>query len=59
MKKIELLITIPEYKGRETYLHKIESVSPRLAVRHRICMTPEETADALEGVEILYTYAVP
>jgi phosphoglycerate dehydrogenase-like enzyme len=59
MERVKVLVTIPELERKQEYLDQMSAVSPRLDVEQRTCMTSEETAAAIEDVEILYAYRPP
>jgi phosphoglycerate dehydrogenase-like enzyme len=59
MERIEVLVTHHLLEGRREFLDQMASVSPKLEIRQRTCNTHDETAAALEDVEILFTRAAP
>ena len=59
MKSVKVLVTIPELEGQQEFLDEIAAVSPSVAVEQQTCRTFDETAELLEGVEVLYTWQVP
>jgi len=59
MRSAKVLVTIPELEGCQEFLDEIAGVSSCVTVEQRTCMSFEETADLLEGVEVLYTLKVP
>jgi phosphoglycerate dehydrogenase-like enzyme len=59
MEHIKVLVTHHLLEERQDYLDQMASISPKLKIKQRTCNTPDETAAALEDVEILFTRAVP
>lgn len=59
MERVKVLVTHPELAGKQAFLDQMAAVSPRLEVECHACVTAEETAAALEGVEILVTRVAP
>jgi phosphoglycerate dehydrogenase-like enzyme len=59
MEHVRILVTIPELEGKQDYLDQMAAVSPRLKIEQHTLLTAEETAAAVEDVEILYAYRPP
>ena len=59
MQDVNVLVTPPEYEGRQKYLDQMAAVSPRLKIEQRACNSFEETADSLADVEVLLAYKIP
>lgn len=59
MQEIKVLVTIPELEGQQKYMDQMAGVSPRLKIEQRTCLTHDESAAALEDVDVLYLYKVP